>query len=174
MGEEKIEETKKDGKKFWNTVKEILGKSKEREEEAYVFTEEGERKNVIEISNEYMNEWKKKIYQKTNRIDLSFWYGKEDQIGKKEEMEEKEKQGDMEIMKIPVMTEDELVNIVRKMKNGKAAGIDGIRAELMKYIVRNDTIRKHILKCCNKVLEEKVQEDWLRSNTIMIPKKKKP
>ena len=102
----KIEETKKDGKKFWNTVKEILGKSKEREEEAYVFTEEGERKNVIEISNEYMNEWKKKIYQKTDRIDLSFWYGKEDQIGKKEEMEENEKQGDMEIMKIPVMTED--------------------------------------------------------------------
>ena len=80
----------------------------------------------------------------------------------------------MEIMKLPVMTEDELVDIVRKMKNGKAAGIDGIWAELMKYIVRNDTIRKHILKCCNKVLEEKVQEDWLRSNTTMIPKNNKP
>ena len=37
----KIEETKK-GKKFWNVVKELLGKSKEREE-AYIYTE-GERK----------------------------------------------------------------------------------------------------------------------------------
>ena len=31
-----------------------------------------------------------------------------------------------------------------------------------------------MVKCCNKVLEEKVQEDWLRSNTTMIPKKRKP
>ena len=118
-----------------------------------------------------MDEWKKKIYQKTERIDLYFWYGKEGQKGKKEEMEEKEKQGDMKIMKLPIMAEDELVDIVRKMKNGKAAGIDGVRAELMKYIVKNDTIRKHMLKWCNRELEEKVQEDWLRSNTTMIPKK---
>ena len=31
-----------------------------------------------------------------------------------------------------------------------------------------------MLKCCNRVLEEKVQEDWLRSNTTMIPKNRKP
>ena len=31
-----------------------------------------------------------------------------------------------------------------------------------------------MVKCCNKVLDEKVQEDWLRSNTTMIPKTRKP
>ena len=77
-------------------------------------------------------------------------------------------------MKIPVMTEEELINIINNMKNGKAAGVDGIRAELMKFIIKNDTIRTHILKCCNRVLEEKIQEDWLRSNTTMIPKNRKP
>ena len=135
-----------------------------------MFTEEGERKTIEEVRNIYIDEWKKKIYQKTERVDFSFWYGKEGLKGKKEEMEEKEKEGDVEIMKLPIMEEDDLVNIVRKMKNGKAAGIDGIRAELMKHIVKNETIRKHMLKCCKKVLEEKVQENWLKSNTTMIPK----
>ena len=36
-----------------------------------MYTEEGLKKNVIEMSYEYIDEWKKKIYQKTERIDLS-------------------------------------------------------------------------------------------------------
>ena len=60
-------------------------------------------------------------------------------------------------MKLPRMEEEEMVNIVRKMKNGKAAGIDGIRAELIKHIIKNDSIKKHMVKCYNKVLDEKLQ-----------------
>ena len=119
-----------------------------------MFTEDGEKKIIEEMKDTYIDEWKKKIYQKTERIDFSFWYGTDGLKGKKEEMKEKEKEGDMEIMKLPRMEED-MVNIIRKMKNGKAAGIDGIRAELIKHIVKNDPIRKHMVKCCNKVLEEK-------------------
>merc|ERR1711874_371696 len=37
----KIEETWKNGKKFWKMIKELLGKNKEMEEEAYIYTEEG-------------------------------------------------------------------------------------------------------------------------------------
>ena len=73
--EKKIIETKKDGKKFWNMIKELLGKNKDRDEEAHVYTEEGMKKNINEISDEYLNEWKKVIYQKTERVDLSFWHG---------------------------------------------------------------------------------------------------
>ena len=73
-------------------------------------------------------------------------------------------------MKLPEMSEKELMDIVKNLKNGKAAGVDGIRAELMKYILNNHTIRKHALKCFNKVLYENIQEDWLRSNSTMIPK----
>ena len=60
------------------------------------------------------------------------------------------------------------------MKNGKATGIDGISAELMKQLIKDDEIRKHIVKCFNRVLEEKVHEDWLISKTTMIPKIKRP
>ena len=67
-------------------IKELLGKNKDRDEEAYVYTEEGMKKNINEISNEYLNEWKKVIYQKTERVDLSFWYGKEGLKSKKKEI----------------------------------------------------------------------------------------
>ena len=65
-----------------------------------------------------------------------------------------------------LIIEEEMMDIIKKMKNGKAAGVDGIRAELMKHITRNDSIRKHMVKCCNNVLNEKVQE--VRNSTSLI------
>ena len=38
----KIIETKTDGKKFWNLIKNLLNKSRKREEEAYVYAKDGE------------------------------------------------------------------------------------------------------------------------------------
>ena len=49
-------------------------------------------------------------------------------------------------MKFPVIEEEEMMDVIKKMKNGKAAGIDGIRAELMKFITKNEEIRKYMLK----------------------------
>ena len=89
-------------------------------------------------------------------------------------MEEQEKENNSEIMKIPVMTEEDLTTITRNLKNGKAAGIDGMTAEMMKHILNNREIKKHALKCFNRALFEDVHEDWLRSITTMIPKTKTP
>ena len=60
------------------------------------------------------------------------------------------------------------------MKNGKASGVDGVPAELMKYIIKNGEIRTYLLKCFNNALKEEVHEDWLMSRTTMIPKTDKP
>ena len=76
-------------------------------------------------------------------------------------------------MKFPVIEEEEMMDVIKKIKNGKAAGVDGISSKLMKFITKNEEIRKYMLKCCNNVLNEKIQEDWLQSNTTMIPKNKK-
>ena len=51
-------------------------------------------------------------------------------------MEEEEKSENSEIMKFPVIREEEMMNVIKNMKNGKAAGVDGISAELMKSITK--------------------------------------
>ena len=68
----KIEETKNDGKKFWTMIKELLGKNKERGEETYVYTQEGDRKEIMEMSEEYVDKWKQTSFQKmTEQTSLS-------------------------------------------------------------------------------------------------------
>jgi len=50
----KIEETWKKGKKFWCVIKELLSNNKEREEDTYVYTQGGVKKEIIEMSEEYI------------------------------------------------------------------------------------------------------------------------
>ena len=80
----------------------------------------------------------------------------------------KEKEENSGIMKLPVIEESELTETFNNMRNGKAAGIDGIKSELMKYIIRDDDIRKHSTKCFNNILKEKVHKYLLTSITTMI------
>jgi len=77
-----IQEAKTDGKKFWNLIKDLLGKAKNKDEEIFIYDKKGE-KNKTDVGREYMESWRKEIYQKTPRIDLTFWYGGENCQGKK-------------------------------------------------------------------------------------------
>ena len=43
----------------------------------------------------------------------------------------------------PTMTEDDLIRLVQKQKNGKAVGVDGIKAEVMKYMIKKNRIKRH-------------------------------
>ena len=60
------------------------------------------------------------------------------------------------------------------MKNGKASGIDGISTEIMKFLIKDEEIRKYALRCFNNALKEQINEDWLISKTKMLPKNKCP
>ena len=104
----------------------------------------------MEIQEGYVEKWRENIYQKASRPDFSFWYG---EGGKMEEMIEEEKKTESGIMEFPVIEEPELIRTINKMKNGKASGIDGISAELMKFIIKDEEIRKYTLKCFNKALK---------------------
>ena len=172
--ESKIKETWRDGKKIWTMIGELLGKTKEREEETFVFTEEGNKKEIMAYTREYTEEWKKSVYQKSDRIDFTFWYGNDTVKGWKKRMEEELRAGNSRIMEAPVITSKELVEVITNMKNGKASGVDGVPAELMKHIIKNEKIREYLVKCFNNALKEDVHEDWLLSRTTMIPKIDKP
>ena len=65
------------------------------------------------------------------------------------------------------------LRIVKKQKNNKAAGVDGVKAEAMKHMVRNRKIRKALVIAFNRSLKEKVNRRWLESYTTMLPKNKK-
>ena len=93
----KIEETWKDGKKFLVMIKELLDKKKEREEEAYVYTEEGERKEIMEIPDKFLGSWQDNIYQKATRPDFSFWHGEGGLMEKMLEEEKKNRSRNYEV-----------------------------------------------------------------------------
>ena len=64
-------------------------------------------------------------------MNQDFWYGRGSNIGLKEQMKNKEiedkNKRQIIIMESPVMTEED-------QKNGKAAGVDGVKAEAMKTL----------------------------------------
>ena len=111
-------------------------------------------------------------------MDIEFWYGSEGEIGMKERLEREEvdnkNRGEGRMMERPAMTEDNLARIIKKQKSGKAAGVDGVRAEVMKQMIKNKNIRKSITRAFNRSLDEKVNKRWLESKTTMIAKTKKP
>ena len=82
--------------------------------------------------------------------------------------------GQEKMMPLPEMKEADLLRIVRRQKNNKAAGIDGVKAETMKHMIRNKKIRKGLVVAFNRCLKEKVNEKWLESYTTMLPKTRKP
>merc|ERR1711874_507320 len=131
----KIEETKTNGKQFWNLIKDILAKMKIKDKEAYIYTEDGKGYKIENMWSQFMEAWKEGIYQKTSRIDLTFWYGRKDSRGKKFKMTE-EKETNNKIMKELVITEEEMLEIVDRQRTGKAAGVDGINAEVMKHLIK--------------------------------------
>ena len=91
-----------------------------------------------------------------------------------DKMIEEAKDENSEIMKFPVIGEEEFTRTINKMKNGKATGIDGISAEIMKFLIRDEAIKSYAVKCFNWAIKEKINEDWLISKTKMLPKNKRP
>ena len=91
-----------------------------------------------------------------------------------ERMLEEAKEENSDSMKFPIIEEEEFTRAINKMKNGKASGIDGISAEIMKFLIKDEEIKKYSIKCFNNAIKEQINEDWLISKTKMIPKNKRP
>ena len=110
-------------------------------------------------------------------MDLTFWYGSRNRMGLKEEMrredEENVANGGSRMMPLPIMQEEDLIRIVGRQKNGKAAGTDGVKTVVMKHMIKNRKIRRGLVNAFNKCLKEKMHPNWMVSNTTMLPKTKK-
>merc|ERR1712121_471189 len=168
----KIQETENDPAALWRMIKMLLGKKKIDNEEAYIFDDRGGKQEIMECRTEFMDKWTTKVYQRLTKADFSFWNNCEG--GEMQRMMELMKTGNSGIMEDPVITEKEFVDTINNMKNGKASGVDNIPAEVMKALIKDNTVKEYLLKCFNNALVEEVHKDWLVSRTTMIPKKSKP
>jgi hypothetical protein len=87
-----------------------------------------------------------------------------------EEEERKHKEADNRERTAPILV-DEVRDAIKRLKKGKATGIDDLPAELWK--VDSDEIAAVFCKLCNKILEtEEWPEDWTKSIFVAIPKVK--
>ena len=75
----------------------------------------------------------------------------------------------------PCITETEVKSQIKKMKAGKAPGLDHIKTELYEYLIDNDQILTELTLIFNNILNEGVvPANWKNSKTILIKKKYKP
>ena len=73
------------------------------------------------------------------------------------------------------ISEEEMKKVIEKLKTGKSAGLDGLRAELYKELIKDRRAIEKLTASYKKVLEEKQEPtDWKKSKTIMIPKNNRP
>ena len=116
-------------------IKELLGKNKELVDEAYVYTDEGLKEEILDCENKFTESWKDSIYQKMEKTNFSFWYGGNGKKGFKQIMEEELELGNAEIMEAPNISEEKFVKVINNMQNGKASGIYNTSSELMKSLI---------------------------------------
>ena len=72
--EKKIKEMWKDGKKFWAMIRKLLEIDRDKEKQAHVYGENGEKNEIMEVKTEFRDSWKVNVYQKAKKTDFSFWY----------------------------------------------------------------------------------------------------
>ena len=173
---EMIRKAHENSKTLWNFAKEIQGTKRRKETKTHVYIE-GEKKAIETVWKLFIETWKNEIYQKSPEVDWTFWYGGRGRPGLKEEMRKEDEEditnGGSKMMPLPVMKEEDLIRIVKRQKNGKAAGTDKVKTEVMKHMVKNKKIRKGLVNAFNKCLKEKIHPNWMESNTTMLPKSKK-
>ena len=122
------------------------GKPNLRIKKTYIYTEEGEKKEIKEIWEEFVNYWRISIYQKDKSEVSKKWYGDDKEKGWRisyvSYLDNLIKNGEEEkIMQIPVINEEELLERSNNLKNGKAAGIDGVKGEVIKKMMKDKKIR---------------------------------
>merc|ERR1712030_204859 len=173
----RIEEaTESNGKSMWKLIKEVLGNRESKNNEVYIYKNSKERTKIEDIWNPFVDAWKVNLYQKQKRILKEKWYGTKEEEGfKKEIIKEEEELGDRSrMMKMPEMTKEDFRRIVNNQKNGKAAGTDNIKTEVIKHLIKNEEFAEITSDAINGIYKRKIHRRLKETRTTMLKKKPKP
>ena len=185
-----VEEIKQDkgGKELWKNIRKISGKEVKKKE-LRIYDEDGKELEEIEAKEKIERFWKQ-IYQ-THQNKIEEYWNQEEKETYEREMERIEEQDREETnediprlvldpyKKVKVnrfeISEEEVRKVIEKLKTGKSAGLDGLRAELYKELIKDRRAIEKLTVSYKKVLEEKQEpSEWKKSKTIMIPKNNRP
>ena len=68
---------------MWWVIKEVLGKSKSKKDQIYVYRDDNTRHKIEEVWIPFIGEWKTTVYQKQEKIIEENWYGNNEKEGLK-------------------------------------------------------------------------------------------
>ena len=191
----------KDNKKMWKHINKLRGKSTKSNKETCIYNEHEQKLELHEAEQELENFWTQ-IYRKhDNKIDIiwnpltktvyRYYHENEPRAGIITDIEQHyqapghlEEHLDMAFtpkyiitpMSLPEITNKDVNDYFKKLKPNKAAGPDGIKPELYKFLTNNDTCINAIRISLNKIIqgEEEVPPNWKQTKTKLIPKCSKP
>ena len=173
--EEKIvEEIKQDkrGKELWKNIRKISGK-KVKKKELRIYDGDGKELEEIEAKEKIERFWKQ-IYQTHQNKIKEYWNQEEKEtyeieMGRIEEQDiEEETNEDIPRIvfhpykKVKVnrfeISEEEVKKVLEKLKRGKSAGLDGLRAELDKELINDRRADKKEILVKTVIREKNITE----------------
>ena len=175
--EEKIvEEIKQDkgGKELWKNIRKISGKEVKKKE-LRIFDEDGKELDEIEAKEKIERLWKQIYPTHQNKIN-EYWNQEEKEtydieMERIEEQDREETNEDIPRIaldpykKVKVnrfeIIEEEVKKVLEKLKTGKSARLDGLRAELYKELINDRRAIEKLTAIYKKALEEKQEPtEW--------------
>ena len=189
-------------KKLWENIDILRNDKKEDPRLIVLYKENGETIELSDTPEELENKWKT-VYQKHENKIAEVWNPNvrlqyENNINEERVRTLNVHSGQTQItigyhlrehfdMAIPVnnkkaypmeklvLTKDDMKKQLTKMKNGKAAGTDGIKPDFYKALTNSNKCITKLAECQNKTLQNKKgQENWKESRTTLVPKKSRP
>ena len=189
------EEIKADrNRKMWENINYLRGKNKtysNTKKENYIYDENGDK---IDNTKDIMKNFWSKIYSKhenhtktnwnqnretykenleDNTIEIGgtkFHYSLQEHLDMCYKIDETTRF--IKPMQNPKITEKELIQQVRKMKNKKTPGPDNIKVEIYKNLIENKNCCSKLLKSLNDTIQKNtIPNNWRYSTTKLIEKK---
>ena len=185
----KSKEAKADRNKIFKFIDDIRGKKK-LNEDIQIYNDDGIKMSKSETEKEIGKFWGEKIYKMhENRIN-EVW-GEDERKSYEEEIDRENRERnireqlrehlDMAFpiekiirpMREPSITEKKVKSCLKRLKNKKAAGPDGLKSELYKTLGEDEECLKVLTKCLKNEVEIKEKpQKWKQSKTKMMKKVK--
>ena len=186
----KVNEIKKDRNKVFKNIEKLKGKRK-IQENIQLYSEEGIKMDKDEAEKEIKRFWGESIYKMHENKIEEVW-GEEERrkyseelireaqemniAGLREHLDMVMRTGNIiKAMEEPKIDEKKVKMCLKKQRNKKAAGPDGLKPELYKTLGEDEMCLKTLTKCLKNELDiKKKPSKWKESKTKMMKKVNKP